>query len=149
MALLICWDQTGSILVRRTVNCILALPLGNDMTLYYSSISTQVELRELNPIGERFESLLKSVDSHYPWSSVKKELQESIYPVYRSFSTRSSERREFVDQVLKRKVQNYWATSIHQLCSAVSAATPLETVVYSEYLLDPQLVASQNHYSIS
>ena len=68
-----------SILVRGTVNFILA----------YLCWLTQVELKELNPPGESLGALC-NIDRHYTWSFVKKELQDCIYPVNKSFSTWSS-----------------------------------------------------------
>ena len=81
------------------------------MTPYYSGISMQVELEELISVGESLKNLL-NIDSHYPCSLVKKELQEYAYPAHSSFSTWSSE-EEGVDQVLNRNVpQKQWVASV-------------------------------------
>ena len=57
------------------------------MTLYCSGISMYIKLKEPNLVGENFESISKAVSKPCPQASIKKELQERVYPAYKSFST--------------------------------------------------------------
>ena len=73
------------------MSCILVIPLGDIMTLYCSGISIHTILKEPNSVGENFGNISKAISNPRPWTSMKKELQERVYPAYRSFSTWSSE----------------------------------------------------------
>ena len=92
------WVKPG----KRDCELCSSIPLGDDMTLYYSGTSRQDELEELNLVGRYLENV-NGMEGHYPWSQVQKELQEHTFPKHRSFSTWSSEEKR-VDQVLNRQV---------------------------------------------